>query len=49
MSVELRIPEVGESISEVQIADWLNQEGHTTRRGRPWNQVQVKRVLERAG
>lgn len=27
MSVELRIPEVGESISEVQIADWLKSEG----------------------
>jgi 2-oxoglutarate dehydrogenase E2 component (dihydrolipoamide succinyltransferase) len=27
MSVELRIPEVGESISEVQIAEWLKAEG----------------------
>ena len=31
------------------IADKLNAEGHTTRRGRPWNPVQVSRVLERAG
>jgi DNA invertase Pin-like site-specific DNA recombinase len=30
------------------IADKLNQEGHTTRRGKPWNPVQVLRVLERA-
>jgi len=30
------------------IADKLNAEGHTTRRGRPWNPVQVARVLERA-
>src|SRR5262249_27970546 len=30
------------------IADKLNNEGHTTRRGRPWNPVQVARVLERA-
>jgi DNA invertase Pin-like site-specific DNA recombinase len=30
------------------IADRLNAEGHATRRGRPWNQVQVKRVLDRA-
>jgi DNA invertase Pin-like site-specific DNA recombinase len=30
------------------IAGKLNAEGHTTRRGRPWNPVQVARVLERA-
>jgi len=30
-----------------QIAAALNAEGHTTRRGKPWNQVQVKRVLGR--
>jgi hypothetical protein len=30
------------------IAGRLNAEGHTTRRGRPWNPVQVARVLERA-
>jgi DNA invertase Pin-like site-specific DNA recombinase len=27
------------------IANQLNAEGHTTRRGRPWNPVQVSRVL----
>jgi len=31
------------------IADALNQEGHTTRCGRPWNATQVLRVLRRAG
>lgn len=31
------------------IADRLNSEGHTTRRGSAWNQVQVKRVLGRPG
>jgi DNA invertase Pin-like site-specific DNA recombinase len=31
------------------IAVELNKQGHTTRRGRPWNPVQVARVLERAG
>lgn len=31
-----------------QIADTLNGQGHTTRRGKPWNSVQVMRVLERA-
>jgi DNA invertase Pin-like site-specific DNA recombinase len=30
------------------IADKLTADGHTTRRGRPWNAVQVARVLERA-
>jgi hypothetical protein len=29
------------------IAVRLNAEGHTSRRGRPWNPVQVLRVLER--
>lgn len=31
-----------------QIADHLNELGHTTRRGKPWNNVQVMRVLGRA-
>jgi hypothetical protein len=30
------------------IASELNTQGHTTRRGKPWNIVQVSRVLERA-
>ena len=30
------------------IAETLNTDGHTTRRGKPWNPVQVSRVLERA-
>jgi hypothetical protein len=30
------------------IADELNRQGHTTRRGKPWNPVQVARVLARA-
>ena len=29
------------------IADRLNADGHTTRRGAPWNPVQVRRVLNR--
>ncbi|HLN30744.1 MAG TPA: recombinase family protein [Gemmataceae bacterium] len=37
-----------EGLSLRSIADKLNAEGHTTRRGKPWNQVQVSRVLERA-
>jgi len=37
-----------EGLTLQQIGDRLNSEGHTTRRGRPWNPVQVARVLERA-
>jgi DNA invertase Pin-like site-specific DNA recombinase len=37
-----------EGLSLEAIANRLNAEGHTTRRGRPWNPVQVSRVLERA-
>jgi DNA invertase Pin-like site-specific DNA recombinase len=38
----------GEGLSLQAIANLLNTEGHTTRRGMPWNPVQVGRVLERA-
>jgi DNA invertase Pin-like site-specific DNA recombinase len=34
-----------ESLSQSAIADRLNAKGHTTRHGKPWNQVQVLRVL----
>jgi DNA invertase Pin-like site-specific DNA recombinase len=37
-----------EGLSLQAIADKLNAEGHTTRRGKPWNPVQVARVLDRA-
>jgi DNA invertase Pin-like site-specific DNA recombinase len=40
---ELR--DAGQSLQE--IADELNDQGHTTRRGRPWNRMQVSRVLKR--
>jgi DNA invertase Pin-like site-specific DNA recombinase len=36
-----------EGISLRGIAERLNSEGHTTRRGRPWNPVQVARLLAR--
>jgi DNA invertase Pin-like site-specific DNA recombinase len=35
----------GRSLRE--IAAMINDEGHTTRRGKPWNPVQVARVLKR--
>jgi DNA invertase Pin-like site-specific DNA recombinase len=37
-----------EGLALQAIASKLNAEGHTTRRGRPWNPVQVGRVLQRA-
>jgi DNA invertase Pin-like site-specific DNA recombinase len=37
-----------EGITLEAIAGRLNSDGHTTRRGKPWNPVQVARVLERA-
>jgi DNA invertase Pin-like site-specific DNA recombinase len=30
-----------------KIADWLNQQGYTTKRGQPWQRISVKRVLDR--
>jgi DNA invertase Pin-like site-specific DNA recombinase len=45
MMVELR----GAGLSLRAIADRLNEEGHTTRRGAAWNPMQVGRVLDRAG
>jgi DNA invertase Pin-like site-specific DNA recombinase len=38
----------GKGLPLQAIADELNGQGHTTRRGKPWNPVQVARVLERA-
>jgi DNA invertase Pin-like site-specific DNA recombinase len=38
-----------EGLSLRAIAKRLDQAGHTTRSGKPWNQVQVKRVLDRSG
>ena len=37
----------GRSLQE--IADELNGQGHTTRRGKPFRRIQVMRILERAG
>jgi DNA invertase Pin-like site-specific DNA recombinase len=30
-----------------QIADWLNHQGYTTKRGQQWRRISVKRVLDR--
>lgn len=37
-----------EGLTLAAIAERLNGKGHTTRRGKPWNVVQVSRVLEMA-
>jgi DNA invertase Pin-like site-specific DNA recombinase len=30
-----------------QVADWLNQNGYTTKRGQQWRRISIKRVLDR--
>lgn len=30
-----------------QIADWLNHQGFTTKRGQTWKRISIKRVLDR--
>jgi DNA invertase Pin-like site-specific DNA recombinase len=45
MMAELR----AEGLALRAIANRLNQDGHTTRRGRPWTATQIARVLARAG
>ncbi|WP_322096367.1 recombinase family protein [Phormidium tenue] len=30
-----------------KIADWLNENGYTTKRGQLWHRISVKRVLDR--
>jgi len=30
-----------------KIADWLNHQGYTTKRGQTWKRISVKRVLDR--
>ncbi len=35
----------GKSLQD--IADWLNQQGYTTKRGQQWRRISVKRVLDR--
>jgi DNA invertase Pin-like site-specific DNA recombinase len=37
-----------DGLSLQAIADKVNEQGHTTRRGKPFNPVQVSRILDRA-
>lgn len=44
MSIELKVPEVGESISEVQIGDWLCQPGDLVERDQPLVAIETDKV-----
>ncbi|MDZ7705317.1 MAG: biotin/lipoyl-containing protein [Trueperaceae bacterium] len=47
MAVELKVPEVGESITEVFIGEWLKQEGDTVEKDEPVVEVETdKATLE---
>jgi DNA invertase Pin-like site-specific DNA recombinase len=37
--------ELGKSLQ--QIANWLNENGYTTKRGQQWKRISVKRVIDR--
>jgi DNA invertase Pin-like site-specific DNA recombinase len=37
--------ELGKSLQ--QIADWLNENSYTTKRGQQWKRISVKRVIDR--
>ncbi len=44
MTIELRVPEVGESISEVTIGDWLKQVGDVVERDEPVVVIETDKV-----
>jgi 2-oxoglutarate dehydrogenase E2 component (dihydrolipoamide succinyltransferase) len=44
MSVELKIPEVGESITEVQVGRWLKKEGESVRKDEPIVEIETDKV-----
>ncbi len=44
MAVELRVPEVGESITEVQIGEWLKQVGDAVKRDEPIVMIETDKV-----
>ena len=46
MPIIREMQQKGESLQA--IADELNEQGHTTRRGKPWNRMQVSRVSRRS-
>jgi 2-oxoglutarate dehydrogenase E2 component (dihydrolipoamide succinyltransferase) len=44
MTVELRVPEVGESITEVQVGRWLKSEGEAVRKDEPVVEIETDKV-----
>ncbi len=44
MSIELKIPDVGESITQVQISRWLKQPGDTVTRDEPIVEIETDKV-----
>jgi 2-oxoglutarate dehydrogenase E2 component (dihydrolipoamide succinyltransferase) len=44
MTVELKVPAVGESITEVQIGDWFKKEGQTVKQDEPIVSIETDKV-----
>ncbi|MCA9639405.1 MAG: dihydrolipoamide succinyltransferase, partial [Myxococcales bacterium] len=44
MAVELKVPEVGESITEVQIGEWLKKVGEAVKRDEPVVMIETDKV-----
>lgn len=44
MALELKVPEVGESITEVEIGEWLKSEGDTVQRDEPLVVIETDKV-----
>lgn len=44
MAIELKIPSVGESITEVQIGEWLKKEGDSVKRDEPVVMIETDKV-----
>ena len=44
MAIELKVPEVGESITDVQIGTWLKQQGELVRRDEPLVSIETDKV-----
>ena len=44
MSVELKVPSVGESITEVQVGEWLKSEGDYARRDEPIVEIESEKA-----
>src|SRR5579871_4807366 len=44
MSVEIRVPVLGESIVDATIASWLKKEGETVRQGEPVAELETDKI-----